>query len=357
MGFVDNSGLKRVLSKIKTLIDSVQNTADAAKDSIDNLEIGGRNMLRGSSFKGLAQVDNTYTKYKNNSVKLVCDNTSGTSTKYVTISSLQQSWDLADVVGRTITISMWIYIEKVGQLNGYEFRIVFTHNGVVYWLDPDKRYSYYIPSASSLKQGWNYVYGSFSIPEDSTLADFNFTCYASPGQSSTAWFSSPKAEIGTRPSQWTPAPEDIDNDINNAKLYADTQDSKLKSLIDGKASSSHNHDDRYYTEAEVDSRLSSKMSAKGSNDMWGLTAPNGNDDIYVKAPLRGIIPYSDKSSNTSGKTYYLGTPAWPWSVVYADNFIGSLNGNAATATKATSADTVPSITNTELDTLLTNAFK
>ena len=50
MGFVDESGLKRVLSKIKTLIDSVQNTADAAKDSIDNLEIGGRKYVAGKFF-------------------------------------------------------------------------------------------------------------------------------------------------------------------------------------------------------------------------------------------------------------------------------------------------------------------
>ena len=41
-----------------------------------------------------------------------------------------------------------------------------------------------------------------------TKAYFNFTCYANAGKTSTAWFSSPKAEIGNKPTQWTPAPED-----------------------------------------------------------------------------------------------------------------------------------------------------
>lgn len=184
------------------------------KDRINGIEIGGRNFLRGSAFNNITPsesvtVDNTYTKFRNNSVKLVCDNSKGTGTKYVGISSLQQSWVLDDVLGRTITISMWIYVENVGDLKGYEFRIVYTENGVTKWQNPDTRYPYYIPSAANLKQGWNYVYGSFTVSPDSTRADFNFTCYANAGQTSFAWFSSPKAEIGNKYSAWTPAPEDM----------------------------------------------------------------------------------------------------------------------------------------------------
>lgn len=188
--------------------NNAQNTANSAKDTIDNMEIGGRNMLRGSSFEGLSKVDNTYMKYKNNSVKLTVDNISGTSIKYAGISTLQQSWELSDVLGKTLVISMWIYIEKVDQLNGYEFRIVYSVNGTKHWFDIDKRYPYYIPNAGKLEVGWNYIYGCFTIPTNATEAYFNFTCYANAGKTSTAWFSSPKAEIGNKPTQWTPAPED-----------------------------------------------------------------------------------------------------------------------------------------------------
>lgn len=182
---------------------------------VTDIKIGGRNMLRGSSFKGLSNVDNTYMKYKNNSVKLTVDNIGGTSIKYAGISSLQESWELSDVLGKTLVISMWIYIEKVGQLNGYEFRIVYSVNGTKHWFDIDKRYPYYIPDAKKLEVGWNYIYGCFTIPTNATEAYFNFTCYAIAGKTSTAWFSSPKAEIGNKPTQWTPAPEDVDSQIQS----------------------------------------------------------------------------------------------------------------------------------------------
>ena len=50
---------------------------------------------------------------------------------------------------------------------------------------------------------------------------------------------------------------------------------------------------------------------------------------------------------------WIGKSDAQWDTAYIKN----LKGNADTATKATNADTVPSITNTEIDTLLTNAFK
>lgn len=191
---------------------AADNKAQDAKDTVDNLEIGGRNMLRGSSFKGLSQVDNTYMKYKNNSVKLTVDNTSETSAnkrKYTQINSLQQTWELSDVLGKTMVVSMWIYIEKADQLDGYELRIVYSADGTKYWNHIDTTYPYYMPSASQLKVGWNYVYCCYTIPTNATEAYFSFTCYATPGKTSTAWFSSPKAEMGNKPTQWTPAPEDM----------------------------------------------------------------------------------------------------------------------------------------------------
>jgi hypothetical protein len=190
--------------------NNAQKTADSANSKIDGLQVGGRNMLRGSSFDNQPNVNNTYIKYKNNSVKLTVDNTNGATgtIKYVSISSLTQSWNLSDVIGKTITISMWVYVEKSKQVDGYEFRIVYTHEGNTKWFNPDTKYPYYVPDADKLKVGWNYLYASFTIPSDSTQADFNFTLCARAGKTSTAWFSSPKAEIGNVATDWTPAPED-----------------------------------------------------------------------------------------------------------------------------------------------------
>lgn len=209
----DSINLKGLVT-FKGLDSSTQNKITDANNKIDNLQIGGRNLLKNTRFKNIKEskelyVDNKYTKFSNNTLKLICDNTSGTSqTKYTVVDSLKSTWDLADVLGQDITISMWIYIETVGQLDGYEFRILYTHNGNYQWFNPNRAYPVCVPSVSELKVGWNYIYATFSVAEDSTEVNFNFTCNSRPGKKSICWISSPKAEFGNKPTTWTPAPED-----------------------------------------------------------------------------------------------------------------------------------------------------
>lgn len=221
------------LVTFKGLDSSTQNKINDANNKIDNLQVGGRNLLRNTAFKDVKKnkevyVDNKYTKFSNNTLKLICDNTSGTSQKYTVVGDLKSTWDLADVLGQDITISMWIYIETVGQLDGYEFRILFTHNGEYQWFNPNRSYPVCIPSASELKVGWNYIYATFSVAEDSTEVKFNFTCNSRPGKKSICWISSPKAEFGNKPTAWTPAPEDkadqsiIDNWAKDATVNGET---------------------------------------------------------------------------------------------------------------------------------------
>lgn len=221
------------LVTFKGLDSSTQNKINDANNKIDNLQVGGRNLLRNTAFKDVKKnkevyVDNKYTKFSNNTLKLICDNTSGTSQKYTVVGDLKSTWDLADVLGQDITISMWIYIETVGQLDGYEFRILFTHNGEYQRFNPNRSYPVCIPSASELKVGWNYIYATFSVAEDSTEVKFNFTCNSRPGKKSICWISSPKAEFGNKPTAWTPAPEDkadqsiIDNWAKDATVNGET---------------------------------------------------------------------------------------------------------------------------------------
>lgn len=209
-----------------TYTDDTKSTSYSVGSTPEGIVVGGRNLLRNTAFKDFKNteeiyVDNNYTKFSNNTLKLICDNTSGTSRKYTAINNLKSTWNLADVLGQDITISMWIYIETVGQVDGYEFRITFTHNGDMQWFNPNTSYPVHIPSPSDLKVGWNYIYATFRIAEDSTEANFIFTCNSRPGKKSVCWISSPKAEFGNKPTAWTPAPEDVDEGINNAQSSAD----------------------------------------------------------------------------------------------------------------------------------------
>lgn len=241
----DLAALTNRVTKAETNITQTNEaiTAQATKitetsNKIDNLQIGGRNLLRNTAFKDFEKyegvyVDNKYTKFSNNTLKLICDNTSGTSQKYTVANRLKFTCDLADVLGQDITLSMWIYIETVGQLDRYEFRILYTHNGNYQWFNPNRSYPVCVPNASELKVGWNYIYATFRVAEDSTEVEFNFTCYSLPGKKSICWISSPKAEFGNKPTAWAPAPEDLENDLHN-NYYSKTEtDAQIKVATDG----------------------------------------------------------------------------------------------------------------------------
>ena len=235
--------LAELTNKVASNTTKIEQNSDAIKlqaksitetsNKIDNLQIGGRNLLRNTAFKDFEKyegvyVDNKYTKFSNNTLKLICDNTSGTSKKYTVVNRLKFTCDLADALGQDITLSMWIYIETVGQLDEYEFRILYTHNGNYQWFNPNRSYPVCVPNAPKLKVGWNYIYATFRVAEDSTEVEFNFTCNSLPGKKSICWISSPKAEFGNKPTAWAPAPEDVDEAIN-------TERTERQSAIETKA--------------------------------------------------------------------------------------------------------------------------
>lgn len=258
-----------------TYTDDTKSTSYSVGSTPEGIVVGGRNLLRNTAFKDFKKseeiyVDNTYTKFANNTLKLICDNTSGTSTKYTVVGSLKSTWNLADVLGQDITISMWIYIETVGQLDGYDFRITFTHNGKMQWFTPNVSYPVHIPSPSDLKVGWNYIYATFRIAEDSTEANFNFTCNSRPGKKSICWISSPKAEFGNKPTAWTPAPEDVDEGINNAQSSADkanTNASNAQNAANNAQSSADNASAKAdQAKADADDASSAAQKAKDQAD-------------------------------------------------------------------------------------------
>lgn len=59
----------------------------------------------------------------------------------------------------------------------------------------------------------------------------------------------------------------IDTALSDTSTNA-VQNKAIKSALDGKASSSHNHDDRYYTESEMDTKLGAKVN---TSDLVAIT--------------------------------------------------------------------------------------
>lgn len=84
------------------------------------------------------------------------------------------------------------------------------------------------------------------------------------------------------------------------------------------------------------------LGAKNGNGYWGMTQPNGADNVWIRTTNQGIIPY--QSGGRGGGHQQLGTDSWYFSKSYVDhmygvdfNMTGTLNTSVSTGTYINSA--------------------
>lgn len=113
---------------------------------------------------------------------------------------------------------------------------------------------------------------------------------------------------------------------NNAKLYAVQRTNHtgtqaistingLQTLLNNKSDINHNHDDRYYTETEVDSLLSTKQIAGNYATLVGGVVPASQLPSYVDDILEYNVVSSFPATGESGKIYVAqdNNKAYRWS--------------------------------------------
>lgn len=178
----------------------------------------------------------------------------------------------------------------------------------------------------------------------------------------TLTLTAPKGKTITLTTQdtntWRGIQNNVTSDSTTDSLSA-AQGKYLKGLIDGKSNSGHNHDDRYYTETEIDNKLKTYVPLAGGTMTGNLSFQRTNTD-RIQPNQQDIlingVPESTTIGSAPGIGFHIGNKNWGslkflsdgsfrfynasangYMSVYASNFYGALKGNADTATYATSA--------------------
>ena len=187
-----------------------EDVANSASDKVDNLEIGGRNLIRRTDY-AIYGNDNHYKHYANQSPAAF-------SSDRITVPFGTQIWhspysqnriNKTIPAGTKILCSVYVYEQSIS--DGYHRLYVsrLKTDGSVNW---DNAYT--IPHGFTGLLTWVYT-----PPENikGFCLDFD-TRNSTSGQ---MVLGPVKAELGTKPTDWSPAPEDLDEAITAAQETAD----------------------------------------------------------------------------------------------------------------------------------------
>ena len=94
---------------------------------------------------------------------------------------------------------------------------------------------------------------------------------------------------------WRGIQDNLTSTATDQSLSAN-QGKVLKGLLDGKAASSHTHDDRYYTESEMNTKLNGKANASHTHDDRYYTESEMNTKLNGKANSSHTHNYAGSSS-------------------------------------------------------------
>ena len=194
------------ISTAQMSADNAQSTALQAQSDIDNLEIGGRNLARGTAFANSTDLSywyknqNPILSVEDGSLKIVGNQTSSTPGVY-TLVSVDEGFCTVSFWYKAIT-SGGAILSGIGLWN--DTTIVINHNCNITVADTE----------------WHYYSHTFE-PTSSQASSINrlyiFLHQANHAVTDGLYINRLKLEKGNRATDWTPAPEDFDSRITAAE--------------------------------------------------------------------------------------------------------------------------------------------
>ena len=203
------SELEQNLNSFKTTVSETYTT----KDEFNALEIGGTNLIRGSANGTLDYTAGNGTLIDGGYLGNKAVATTGAWSGYM-IHALDISKRVGFTNGITLTASIYVSTDSETEVT-HDIRLYrATKNGV-----ENKRWN-----NVKLKAGvWTRLVATYSVPDVSVMVNsMRFECTV--GTSYKILWSSPKLEIGTKPTDWSPAPEDFDGKYTSKTEFKQTTD-------------------------------------------------------------------------------------------------------------------------------------
>lgn len=238
--------------KAQTTANTAQSTANTAKDKIDNLKVGGRNIVYGSNV------------------------TINTGEKHFNFNMME----LAKMRGQKVTLSVYVELQNAvgtGRI-GFEPSIMYE-DGVTDYLGVWRSFT---SSGETIKTR---IYKTFTLRDVEISGLGQRGIYIQNLTSGTAIVGYPKFELGTVPTDYTVAPEDIDTELNNAHNAASNAQSTANSATKTANTASQNATNAVTTansasstantaKTTADSAKSTATSAQGTANTANANATN-----------------------------------------------------------------------------------
>ena len=288
------------VSKAEQDVNGFKQTVESTytkKADFDSLEIGGRNLAR----KGILQ--------RNQATSCVYDDSSKTYTIVSPANKKSNYYDLIIPVSANIKIPY-----GKGAIISFE---VYSPKAVDIWMDVNNTVESGVAwngndndvnrknSSSSIPQNtwtryWNYCENNSSRNTDKVDLIIN-NCFGITRLSEPiTWkIRNFKIELGSKPTDWTPAPEDVDESIKSVSDYSKTSFEQLSNkflwLVDGKSSS---------TSLTLTDSLVSAIAKQ-----FIIKSPDGSSTIITGGKIQTKSITSDmlSSSAIKSKNYMTGT--------------------------------------------------
>lgn len=224
------SKLEQNLDGFKTEVSKTYTT----KTEFDDLSVGGRNLLLNSNFElpgkpnwaNLSKYVYITNEGRNGGycVKQIGD----FNTDRSTFNSVgDKSNNIKIKANDTFTFSGWYKVQNyvAGTINNFVRPYVAYYNSNGYWVTETA-----ILDISPYATDWTYVQASFKVPNVSTIDHMIFTLYARD-YTGIIWWDDIQLKKGNKPTDWSPAPEDIEQ---TAKSYTDQKADEITQVVSKK---------------------------------------------------------------------------------------------------------------------------